>query len=397
MTLSWVSVDARTGNVIADVPDLTVDRVGQVLGTYTSATATLPLPTAPEGWERATLHGGACMVLLDDVGGAYANPIWGGMVTSRKRGSGDTVSLSLASIEAYLDRCYVGDWTYTATGQNTIVADLVERFVTTIPIRVQIVGGFGAQTDRAYKDADDKTVLSAITELAGVEGGPEWTVGWEWQHSPERLTPVLYVGDRIGVTPAAGLSTAATFDMPGCVTQVELSEDFTSGKGATDVMATSTATSGVRPQSPHQAAAQTQRPSFQFRYSPSTSITDTATLTTHAQQALALMADGAKALSLTAAVESAPRLGVDWSIGDDVGYSIGGLIDDPRTVIATDVYVDTYTDVYGATARVRVNPNGIDSVPAFPGGLVGTARCLGWEMTLTEPLLVTPILELEEV
>ena len=67
---------------------------------------------------------GAVMVLLsDDV------PIWGGMVTQSPRGSGNTIEMSLATIESYLDRRYVGDVVYTQVGQNYIVASLIAAFV----------------------------------------------------------------------------------------------------------------------------------------------------------------------------------------------------------------------------------------------------------------------------
>jgi len=68
------------------------------------------------------------------------------------------------------------------------------------------------------------------------------------------------------------------------------------------------------------------------------------------------MADGTTAVSLRAVAEEAPRLGVDWFIGDDIGYAIGA------------------------------------EVPGFPGGLSGTGRAVGWELTLTEPQMVEPLL-----
>lgn len=395
MALSWVSTDMRTGAILADLPDLSVDRVGVVLGTYTTALASLPIPTAPEGWLRATLHGGSCMVLLDDSVSGDPVPVWGGAVTVRKRGSGDTVPMSLATLEAALDRFYVGeDVTYTATGQNVIVADLIDRFVD-LPIRVAYSGA-GTLRDRTYERAADKTILSVLTELSGVDGGPEWTIGWEWQHDPERITPVLYVGSRVGVSPGAGFGPAATFEMPGAVTEVELTEDYSAGKGATDVMAVSTASADVRPESPRQIAANSERPAFQHRFTPSTSITNVSTLTAHAAKTLVGMKDGAQALSLTAAISAAPRLGVDWSIGDDVGYRIGGLIDDPRTEVRDDLWSELWTETFGVTGRVKVNPDGKPSVPAFPRGLEGVARAVGWEMSLAGVQTITPILVLAD-
>jgi hypothetical protein len=53
--------------------------------------------------------------------------------------------------------------------------------------------------------------------------------------------------------------------------------------------------------------------------------------------------------------------GRDWGIGDDIGYEITG--------------VDALT--------------GLDTVPAFPGGLSGVGRCIGVERTDTT---ITPVL-----
>jgi len=309
------------------------------------------------------------MILLsDDL------PIWGGMVTQRTRGSGDSIPLALATEEAYLDGRFVGDVTYTATGQNAIVADLIARYVATgplggIPIRVVQVGGVGTLRDRTYTDASDKSIYSVLTELAGVEGGPQWTIEWEHQSSPERYTPVMYVGARIGTPIMAGMAPTATFDLPGCVTVASYLEDYSGGKGANSVTATTTGDGTTRLVSPAQIAADDGRPTREYRYSPSTSITDVGTLTDHAARTLATLAPGSTALTLSASVlatatkPAAPPLGTDWVLGDDVGFIIGGIGSD-----------------------------GKDTVPAFPGGMSGVARCYGWELTLGVTQIVTPIL-----
>ena len=400
MTLSWLSVDARTGGVLADLPDLDCPKVSRSICRYDSTTATLPVPTAPDGWQLATREGGAVMILLDDT-----QPIWGGLVTQCVPGSGDTIPMSLATEESYLDRRYVGDVTYTGVGQNAIVADLIARYVATgplggIPIRVVQVGGAGTLRDRSYTDASDKSIYSVLTELAGVVGGPEWTIEWEHLTSPERYCPVLYVGARIGTQVMAGMAPSAVFDLPGCITEMTNPRDYSAGKGANDVMATSSATADVRPQSPHQLAPDDGRPTYEHRFTPSTSITDVSTLTDHAQAALASLAPGASAVTLSAAVVAAPKLGVDWQLGDDVGYQIGGLEADPRarwTPGYSDAFSDIFTDIFGGTPtgvmdKTLVNSNGRDSVPAFPGGVSGVARCYAWEMTLGVTPIVTPTL-----
>ena len=399
MDYSWVSVDARTGVILADLPLLDVDKIKRSISRYDSATASLPLAPPPAGWELATREGGAVMVLLGD-----ATPIWGGIVTQAPRGSGDTVEMSLATVESYFDRRYVGDVTYTQVGQNAIVADLIARYVATgprggLPIRAVQVGGAGTLRDRTYTDASDKTVYSCLTELAAVDGGPEWTVEWEWQHDPERITPVLYVGARIGAAVNAGLAPVSTFDLPGCVIEATVFRDYSAGKGANVVVAVSSAVADVRPQSPAQVAADDGRPTYEHRWTPSTSITEVSTLTAHARSALATLAPGAVAVTLSANAGTAPRLGIDWVLGDDVGYALGGLETDPRTHMV-DVYDDLWSDIWSDTwggtflrrEKALVNPDGRDSVPAFPGGIAGAARAIGWELTLGATPIVTPIL-----
>lgn len=363
---SWVATEVLTGEIIADLRDLQVERVKLSLGRYESATAELPLPTAPEDWERATLHGATNLILLRDNPDDPTRgiPVWGGMVSKRNRNSGDLIPMTLATLEAYFDRRYVGDEEFVQVGQNIIVKTMVEKYIATgsnggLPIRVQIVnGGDGKLRDRTYTDTSDKSIYSVLSDLSGVEGGPEWTVGWEWQHSPERITPVLYVGDRIGNPVTEGLSANASFEIPGPVTEVSMDEDYSAGHGANDVMAVSTADGNERPQSDHIVTADPSRPTFEFRWTPSTSITSKDTLNSHASAGAVALANGQTSVSLSATSLAAPAVGVEWSLGDDIGYAIGS----------------------GAV------------VPAFPGGRDGVARAIGWELTLGGSPTVTPIL-----
>lgn len=366
--LQWIATEMKTGKVIADLPDLDGDSgpltVKQTIGRYEQVTAELPIPTAPENWTRATLQGGTTLVLLqDDV------PVWGGYISRRPRDAGDTVQLSLMTMEGYLDRRFVGDQVFTATGQNSIIQTLVTNYVVAgsnggIPMRVQIVnGGVGTLRDRTYFDKDDKTVYSVMQDLSGVIGGPEWTIGWEHQTNPERYTPVLYIGNRIGSPVTAGMGANATFEIPGGINDFSLAEDFGASAGANDVMAYSSGQGDSRPQSPRQVLTDPDRPTFEYRYSPSTSISDVSTLTSHAQARLGQMFGGSNVLAMSAILDDSPKLGTDWFIGDDIGYQIGGYDSD-----------------------------GKDTVPSVPGGLAGIARAVGWELETSATPIITPIL-----
>ena len=366
---SWLAVAARTGEVLADLPGLDVEKISSQLGEYTTTSAALPLGSrqTPEDWLRATLPGATCFVLVED---ASDLPVWGGLVTRRTRGGSDSVELSLATLEAYFDRRYVGDESFVGADQNVIVDRLVTRYAASgsnggLPLRVQVEGPAGPRRDREYADEGDKTLYSVLTELMGVEDGPEWTVDWERRGT--LLTPRLRVGTRIGTVPTSGLAPNATFELPGPVTVAELDEDYSSEGGANDVLATSSASGDQRPQSPRIVVRDPERPTFERRFSPSTSITDVATLTAHARREATAVAGGVRALSLSSVTRSAPRVGVDWNAGDEIGYVIGG-----------------------------VDRHGRELDPAFPGGLVGTARAVGWELAFETdklPETITPVLQ----
>jgi hypothetical protein len=373
MGFHWIATKLTTGDVLADLPDLQVDSVKAQIATYQTTTAVLPMASAPENWQRATLHGATVYHAVDDDTNV---PVWGGFITRRPRNLGDSLSLSLATVEAYMDRRFVGDESFgdadagTTVGQNIIVQTLVENYIATgsnggLPIRVEIVsGGDGTQRQRTYTDISDKTIYSCLTELYAVDGGPEWTIGWEWQHNPERITPVLYVGTRLGQSPQPGLAPNAVFQSPGAVTDLELQEDYSADNAGNDFMATSTASADTRPQSDHVVIADPERPTFERRWSPSTSITDVATLNQHAQSMSVLQGGGTSTLALSAVVQSGVRLGTDWAIGDDIKYVIGG------------------TDSAGR-----------ETVPQFPGGAEGVARAIGWQLDFGDVDVITPILQ----
>lgn len=355
---SWVAVQSRTGQVITDLPALVCEKVGATLCDTWTGRASLPVSGASADWEQATKPWATYLVLLD---GSNPDPVWGGWVVQRHRDQSGTVQLALASWEQYLARRYIHDLIYTGTEQCALLSHLVGQCVTNsappayVPpaLVVEFTAG-STLRDRTYESVSDKSVLSVMQELSGVEGGPEWCVVWRHMTSPERYVPVLRIADRIGAAPAAGLGPAATFELPGPVTEFSYIEDWSSEAAANNIVATSTAddTSGVRPQSSPHVYQDAERPTLEYRFSPSSSISNVATLDAHAAAALAVMRDGAQALTLTAARADAPVLGVDWSIGDDIGYRI---------------------------ASPAVN-------------LQGTARAIAWEAATAGVETVTPIL-----
>lgn len=350
--LSWVSVNALTGEIIADLPNLRVEgSLKRTIGRHETQTAILPLDRAPKNWRTATRKKAAFLVALTD---ALENeprgvPVWGGMVTGREPNEGSEVPLTLATAEDYLNDRYIGTVNYYTWPQNSLVEDLINRYVKPngIPIRVVKLPGADLVRGRTYADKEDKTVGTALEELSGVSGGPEWTIEWEWVDE-RRMGLVLYVGARIGSPAPAGLEPNSWFDLPGNVRTCRLIDAYRRGEGANDVMATSSGAGDARPQSTRHVHAGDGRPRIEFRWSPSTSITTQQVLEDHAARALAGMKAGTVALELTATHAGT----VPFNLGDDVGFDL--------------------------------------TAPAWPDGIQGTARVLGIEWTNTT---VTPVLD----
>lgn len=384
MTYSWLACRATDGRVIAELPGLTVEQVGATLCDWWTGSATLRLDDATTGeWRRATAPWASYLVCLDEGSPgrpALEHPIWGGWITSRQTSGADQVSLGIASWEAYLARRFVRDLVYPDSEQCGLLAHMVGQCVTApipsapIPPALLVEHVSGSITrHREYEQASQKTVASVMQELSGVEQGPEWTVTWRHLSGPERYLPVLTIRDRIGAAKPEGMpSPASVLTMPGAVTQFSVVEDWTEGKGATAVTATSTAEGDTLPMSAVQVYTDPDRPTLEYRYTPSSAISDIDTLRSHAARALAVMRDGAVAITLTAAAEAAPRLGLDWGLGDDIGWSLAARSVSPGRRIPGDP----------ASGWIPVE---------------GVGRAIGWEASLSGVETVTPILESTEV
>ena len=311
--------------------------------------------TDPE-WLAATRPGDAMIVLL-----ANDAPIWGGVVTGRVRNGADNVDLTLTTIPGYWRRRFVGNETFAAVDQNVIVGTLATNYgaFEGTPLIVDIAPSAFTR-NRTYYDDDDKSLFDALSELSGVENGPEWVVEWSVQDYGGQVAywPVLVVRDRLGTTPNAGMDPESTWSFPGAIMKCTLTEDYSDGRGANDIMAVSSAVENVRPQSAHATVPGDDRIKWEDRFTPSTSIAEVSRLTSHALAKLARISDGSRLVELPLIAESA-RPGVDYRIGDIVGIRIG----------ASGESLPAYPDG-GLIARARVvgfraDPLGVETVTPF--------------------------------
>jgi hypothetical protein len=350
----WYGVRLTTGAVVEELPIEVSGSLSQRLGAYSSASATLGIPAAPAGWEGACEPRQTMLVCaLDDV------IVWGGRVVAREGGTGPTVSLGLATLESYLDWRYVGDHLWEGGDEASVIAAGLAADANAVEGIGLVIDApaTGTNRDRTYKDQDDKTVYSALRELMGVEGGPEWTVELAWSSADRvAVTKTLKVRDRIGVSleqPGAVFSTHGEASA-----SYTLSEDHSSGKAGNHVVATSSGEGDTRPQSSpaRDEALLDLEPRYEHRFTPSTSITNISTLNAHARQELARVSPGGRVVKITSRFDAYPRLGVDWLAGDDIRYELEGH--------------------------------------RHPDGFTGVGRCIGWELDLgagtVSPMLLVP-------
>lgn len=318
--LAWYGCDLRTGGIVEDLPSLTPSgALSRKLGAQTTLQLDLALAGAPAEWDAATAPGRSLLVAVDT---ATDTPLWAGAVLTRDGGSAGTVQLGAATLEAYLDARYPGTQTLLATDQASVITALATPALTSGPPLVIDAAATGTSMDYLSSDGDDKTILSCLQEVMGLDGGPEWTIDVAWNATHSGFQFPLRVRTAIGVQATA---PEAVFDYPGCVADYTLSESYEQGKGATRVIARGEGEGSSRLTSPVQQATALITggwPVWDYRYTPATGITDPDQLNAHATASVALMAQGAQVWTVQGIASKSPRLGSDFALGDSVGISV---------------------------------------------------------------------------
>lgn len=318
--LAWYGCDLRTGGIIEDLPSLKpAGALSRKLGEATTLQLELNVAGAPGEWAAATDPGRSLLVAVDE---ATDTPIWAGAITLREGGSATTVQLGAVTLERYFDSRFPGTQTHIGADQADVIAALATPALTGgPPITIDAVAT-GVAMDYTTQDGDDKTCLSCLQEVMALEGGPEWTIDVAWDVGHDGFVFPFRVRSVIGTQTA---TPEGVFDFPGCVSSYTRSESYEAGKGATVVIARGEGEGSSRlTSSAHEATALLANgwPRWEYRYSPATGLTDPDQLEAHATKSLALMQEGAQVWSVEAVASKAPRLGVDWFLGDSVSLNI---------------------------------------------------------------------------
>lgn len=307
----FLAVSLTSGIVLAEFPDLQVSKLPYRFEETTSETMVLPWRNIPANWNEATIPYGVAILLVRG-----STVLWGGIVVKRERTlQGSGLSLTVATVEHYLDSVYVKDHVYSNRDQCEIVKDLVSstfkdhRFTFSVESSPSSI-----RRDRTYEESSDKTLLSVLQELSNVQNGPEWCTSW--RNVDGRYLPVLTVADRIGsVTPVT------TFD-ESVMTAFKIVEDYTSGYGANMVWAVGDTTGEDQLRSDTMVADQSYRPVVEHIVRPSSSITQKETLNAHASASLRQLRDGTNTMSMTLSLLAAPIVYEEWKPGDVVAWTV---------------------------------------------------------------------------
>lgn len=307
----FLAVSLTSGIVLAEFPDLQVSKLSYRFEEMTSETVTLPWRNIPSNWSEATIPYGTAILMVRDK-----SVLWGGIVVKRERTlQGEGLSLTLATVEHYLDSVYVGDRSYSNRDQCEIVKDLVlttlkdHRFVFSVEASSSSI-----RRDRTYKASSDKTLLSVLQELSNVLDGPEWCTSW--RAGDGVYLPVLTVADRVG-----SVEPVTTFD-ESVMTSFRVLEDYTGGYGANMVWAVGDSTDENQLKSDVMVAEQSYRPVVEYVIRPSSSITQKATLDAHASSTLLQLRDGTVTVDMALSLMAAPIVYEEWKPGDVVAWTI---------------------------------------------------------------------------
>lgn len=307
----FLAVSLTSGTVLAEFPDLQVAKLSYRFEEMTSETMVLPWRNIPSNWNEATIPYGVGILLV-----CGSTVLWGGIVVKRERTlQGSGLSLTVATVEHYLDSVYVKDHVYSNRDQCEIVVDLVSttlkdhRFMFSIESSPSVV-----RRDRTYEESSGKTLLSVLQELSNVQNGPEWCTSWRIVDG--RFVPVLTVADRIG-----SVDPVTTFD-ESVITSFRVLEDYTAGFGANMVWAVGDTTGKDQLRSDLMVAEQSYRPVVEHVVRPSSSITQKETLNAHASASLQQLRDGTNTMGMTLSLLSAPIVYEEWRPGDVVAWTV---------------------------------------------------------------------------
>lgn len=327
MDLEWWAVDFKTGQRFIPVQVQARGKLQKFLSMGTEATVSVRCAqdgVALPGWDDATAVGRMLLVAVDVES---RHIVFGGLVRCRVSTDGPWVTCSLDSVERYFNRRYVNtvlSWNNVDVAQ--MAADALAPIVADLAPLVLDVTMTGTTLSGFYDTSDNLRVGDLLDNLSALSGGIEWTVNLEWVDAAQtQMRYVVRIAPRLGTSAATVTDwTPTQWTMPGCVQSFEFIEDFGEETGANDTLALSSGEGESKPRSTRYEATELlgSFARFERRFTPASSITETSTLDQYAESDHAATRLGLSQLSITANLDAAPRVNLDWWMGDDIDVAL---------------------------------------------------------------------------
>lgn len=329
MELEWWSVDFKTGQRFGQVQVQSSGKLSKFLSMGTETTVAVRCShdgVERKGWDEATQPGRMLLVAVDAAAGHI---VWGGLIRRRTSNDGPWVQCSVDSLERYFNRRYIGSvFSRVDTDVAQIAADVLAPIAADLdPLEVD-AEMTGTTVSVYYDQHDYKRIGSLLDDLSAsnLAGGIEWTVDLEWvdaEHTQMRY--VVRIAPRLG-TPGGVAATQWTMGEGGgnCVIGFEFIEDFGEETGANDTIAYSSGEGDSKPKSTRYEATDLlgSFARFERRFQPAPSLTETSTLDQYAEADHAQTRLGYSQLKITANLDAAPRVNLDWWMGNDIDVAL---------------------------------------------------------------------------
>ncbi len=194
--LTWYVADLKTGLFVEELP-LKADSLERTIGTKSTCTVNLDVldPSCPPNWTNL-VDGRRSMIVPvnDDL------PLCGYLVTDAVPGS-ETVPLTLESIEAVPEYVNVEDAEFdeTVDDEADIMAALFSQKITAGWGFELAVTKTGRKATQSYSGLEDRTVASAVSDLASKASGPEWITRIRWEDGTHRrFIKTIEIGPQVG-------------------------------------------------------------------------------------------------------------------------------------------------------------------------------------------------------
>jgi alkaline phosphatase D len=327
-SVTWLGVHQTTGQIIAELPDITGEPTRQ-LSAYANAQMSIPLAGPGPGYVPieqilACTDGrsAALVCVINDL------PLWMGFPTDRIRGSASTMTVPTCTPDGYLVKRRGRDLAFTGADraqvayQLALLADHLDGRWQGIGLEydVELTGDL---IDIEYKATDRTTIYDDIRALC--EQGLEFEIAFDWADaSMTRVVKILRIRRRIGRTTAP----ASMFDTDsGTALDYRERNSWQSGVYANHVIAIAPGQGESQPVSVpaiDTVALDGGAPAVEMVIEPGNNITDPALLYTHAAAQLAVVKGGSTVVEIDAILNSYPRLGVDCLLGDLVSHRLKG-------------------------------------------------------------------------